>query len=73
MKVGTLLGIILIVLGALGLAYKGITDTKERETIGLGPVQVTAERKETIPIAPIVSGIAILAGIGLIIGTRRSR
>ncbi|HVE80447.1 MAG TPA: hypothetical protein VNA89_16400 [Gemmatimonadaceae bacterium] len=73
MKVGTLLGIILIALGALGLAYGGITYTKSRETVGVGPVRVTAERKETVPIAPIVSGIAIVAGIALVVGTRRAR
>jgi hypothetical protein len=72
MKVGTLFGLILIVLGAIGLIYGGITYTRSRETVSLGPVEVTAERKETIPLPPIIGGILLLAGVAIVIGTRRA-
>ena len=72
MKLGTLVGLILIVLGAIGLIYGGITYTRSRETVDLGPLEVTAEKKETIPLPPIVGGIMLLAGVALVVGTRRA-
>lgn len=67
-----ILGIVLIVLGAVGLAYGGITYTRRRDTVRLGPVSATLRQKETIPISPVLGGIAIAAGIGLLlVGSRR--
>ena len=72
MKVGTLVGVLLIVAGAIGLIWGGITYTKSRETVDLGPLEVSATEKETIPIGPIAGGIMLLAGVALVIGTRRA-
>ena len=72
MKVGTLVGLILIVLGFIGVAYGGITYTHRREIARVGPVQVTAHEERTIPISPIFGGVAILAGAALIIAVRRA-
>ena len=64
----------LIVLGALALAYGGITYTRRRDTVRLGPVSATLRQRETIPISPILGGLAIVAGIGLLVaGGRRRR
>jgi hypothetical protein len=73
MKVGTLVGLILIVLGVIGVIYGGITYTKRRDTVGIGPIEVTATEKETIPISPIVGGVLLVAGIALVVGTRRAK
>ena len=63
MKSATLIGIILIVLGIVSFAYQGITYTTREKVIDLGPVQATAEKKKTIPLPPILGGIALaLAG-----------
>jgi hypothetical protein len=67
------IGIILIVLGALALIYQGFTYTKRRESVSLGPVQVTAEQKETIPLPPILGGAALVAGIALVVAGSRRR
>lgn len=67
-----ILGIILIVLGAIGVAYQGITYTRSRETVKLGPIGVTAERKETIPIPPVVGALAILAGVVLVVKAKKT-
>lgn len=72
MKVGTLVGFILIVLGVVGLAYGGFTYTKRKETVALGPLEVTATEKESIPISPIVGGILLVAGIAVVMGTRKA-
>ena len=72
MKVGTLVGLILIVLGTIGLIWGGITYTRSRDTVSLGPIEMTAETKETIPLPPVVGGILLLAGVAIVIGTRRA-
>jgi uncharacterized membrane protein len=72
MKVGTLVGLILIVLGFIGVAYGGITYTHRREVARVGPIQVTTHEERTIPISPIFGGVAILAGAALIIAVRRA-
>jgi hypothetical protein len=72
MKVGTLVGLILVVLGLVGVAYGGISYTRRREVAHVGPLQVTAREERTIPISPIVGGVAILAGVALIVAVRRA-
>ena len=73
MKVGTLVGIILVVLGLVGIAYGGISYSQRREVARVGPLQVTTREERTIPISPIVGGVAILAGVALIVAVRRAR
>jgi len=68
-----LLGIIFIVLGVLALAYQGIRYTTKEKLIDIGPLKVTATEKKTIPLPPIVGGIAIVAGIALILVERRKK
>ena len=67
------LGIILIVLGVVGLAYGGITWTRRSETVNVGPVSATVKEKETLPLSPILSGVALLAGIALVVAGGRRR
>ena len=66
-----ILGIILIVLGALGLAYGGFSYTRRRETVSLGPISATVTQRESVPIPPILGGIALVAGIALLFVGRR--
>lgn len=73
MKVGTLVGLILIIAGAIGLFWGGITYTRQREVARLGPVQVTATEHRSIPIPPILGGIALIAGAALIVAVKRAR
>lgn len=66
MKVATLVGILLVALGIIGFVTGGFSFTKKDKIIDAGPVQVTADRKETVPLSPILSGIAVVGGIVLI-------
>lgn len=68
-----LLGIILIVLGVLALAYQGIRYTTEEKLIDIGSAKVTTTEKKNIPLPPIVGGVAIVAGIVLILAERRKK
>jgi hypothetical protein len=67
MKIYTLLGIILIAVGIVAFAYQGITYTTREKVVDLGPVHMTAERTRTLPLTPIVGGIALVGGIVLLV------
>jgi hypothetical protein len=68
------LGVALIALGAVALAYQGITYTKREKILDIGPVQATADREKTIPLPPILGGLSLAGGVALvIIGALKSR
>jgi hypothetical protein len=72
-KHATLVGIALIVLGVLALAYQGITYTTREKVVDIGPLKITADKEKTIPLPPILGALALAGGIVLVIvGTRRS-
>jgi hypothetical protein len=68
-----ILGIILIVVGAIGLLYGGFTYTRRRDTVRLGPMSATIEQRESVPIPPILGGIAVVAGVALLLVGRRKQ
>jgi hypothetical protein len=73
MKVGTLVGLILIVAGLAGVAFGGFNYTKRREVVRAGPIEITTKEQQHVPISPIVGGVAILAGLALIIAVKRAK
>lgn len=74
MKPIAMLGLVLAVLGVAGLMYEGVSCTSRETVLDVGPIEATAERTRTIPISPIASGVAIVAGLGLIVvGQRKDR
>ena len=60
-------GLLLIVLGVVALIWGGITYTKREEVVDIGPIEARAEEQKSIPITPIVGGIALVAGIVLLV------
>ena len=73
LKVTTVVGILLIILGIVGFALGGFSYTHEKKVIDMGPVQVRHQETETVPISPILSTISLIAGIGLVVVGARSR
>lgn len=68
----TILGVALIMLGVVAFAYQGITYTTREKVIDLGPLQATVDTKQTIPLTPVVGGLALVGGmVLLIVGGRR--
>ena len=73
MKTATILGIALIMLGVVAFAYQGITYTTREKVIDLGPLQATVDTKQTIPLPPLVGGMALIGGVALlVVGARRA-
>jgi hypothetical protein len=73
MKPITLIGIALLVLGALALAYQGINYTRTEKVLDIGPIHATAERHERIPLPPIIGGLALVGGIALLVTGARQK
>jgi hypothetical protein len=67
-----LLGIVLIVFGVVALVYQGVT-LLVPSTTDLGLFSITVSEQHTIPLPPIVGGIALIAGILLVLGSSRRR
>jgi UDP-N-acetylmuramyl pentapeptide phosphotransferase/UDP-N-acetylglucosamine-1-phosphate transferase len=64
--------ILMILLGVVALTYQGITYTTKEKAIDIGPLQITAERTHTLPVLPILGGIAIVGGVVLFLASRRT-
>jgi hypothetical protein len=57
----------------VALAYGGITMTTRDKVVDLGPVEVTQEETHRLPLPPVVGGVAVAAGIILLVaGARKS-
>jgi hypothetical protein len=59
-------GIVLVVLGALGLAYQGFTYVTKEKVADAGSVEVSREKVNTVWIPPAASGIALVSGLILL-------
>jgi uncharacterized membrane protein len=73
MKLITLTGILLILFGAVILAYQGFTYTKREKVLDLGPIEATKETRKTVPIPPILGGLALAGGVALVVVGARKR
>ena len=71
MKAATLVGLLLIVLGIGALAYQGFSYKSTEKILDIGPIEATAETTKTFPISPIVGGLAVIAGVAVVIATAR--
>lgn len=67
MSAARIAGMILIVIGLIGLIWGGISWTEEETLVDIGPIEARAEEQKSIPITPIVGGIALVAGIVLLV------
>jgi len=71
MKPIMIIGLVLIVLGIVALAYQGITYTTREKIIDVGPFQASADTQKTIPLSPLLGGVALAGGIVMVIVGRK--
>ena len=60
-------GLVLIVVGIVALVWGGVFWTDRETVIDAGPFEVTAEEREGVRVPPVVGGIALVAGIVLLV------
>lgn len=65
------LGLVLVVLGILGLAYGGLTWTRKDTIVDAGPIKITTDKQEGLPIPPIAGGLILVAGVALLLKSNR--
>lgn len=68
-----ILGIVLIVVGLIALAFGGISWTQNKKVVDIGPIQAERQEHHTIPLPPIFGGIAVAAGVVLLVAGGRTR
>ena len=72
MKTSAVAGVILIIVGVIALVFQGITYTKHKKVLQVGSFQATTEQRKTIPVPPIVGGVALVAGVALLAVGRKT-
>jgi uncharacterized membrane protein YidH (DUF202 family) len=71
MKPTGILGIILVIVGIVMLAYGGYGYFTTQENVAkLGPLEINKQEKHPVPIGPIVGGVCIVGGILLLVSGR---
>ncbi len=71
MKAPVVVGVVLIILGIAGLAFGGFSFTHKEKVLDLGPIQASADKKESLPIPPILGALAIVGGVVLVATSAR--
>jgi hypothetical protein len=67
MKPTGIVGIILIAVGIIALAYGGYGYFTTQENVAkLGPLEINKQEKHPVPVGPIVGGICIVGGVILL-------
>jgi hypothetical protein len=73
MKPTSIIGILLIVGGLAALLMGGFSFTRSEKVLDVGPLEATVERRERVPLPPIVGGIALAAGVALLLLGNKKR
>jgi hypothetical protein len=66
-----ILGVVLVVLGIGALVFQYVPITQTRTVVDAGPLQVKTTEQRNIPIPAIAGIMAVVAGVGLALASRR--
>ncbi len=69
----TIVGVALLIVGVLALAYQGFSYTVPKKAVDLGPIQVTRQERHTVPLPPILGALALIGGIAVLVLNRSSK
>ena len=70
MRPAGIIGVLLIVFGAIVLVLRGVSYVKDKDTADLGVAKITTERKGFVP--PWVGGVCLVVGVALLFTGRRA-
>ena len=66
------LGMILVALGLVGLAWGGFSFTTRERVVDLGPIHASREKTHNVPLPPIAGAAALLGGIVLLVAGKKA-
>jgi hypothetical protein len=66
------IGIILIVIGVIMLAYTGFNYVTTETLVDIGPLQIEAKKNNFVKLSPIIGGALLLGGIFLLFRNSKS-
>ena len=67
-----LIGVVVLALGIAGLVVQNVHFTETKKILDIGPLQVRSEEQHNVPIPTIAAIIAVIAGLGMVLVSRRS-
>jgi uncharacterized membrane protein YidH (DUF202 family) len=67
------LGVVLIVLGLVGVAYGGFSWTRKKTVVDAGPIEVTTDKHERLPISPAIGAVLLVAGVVMVVAPASRR
>ena len=67
MKMATIAGIVLVVLGIVSLAYQGISYTTQKKVVDIGSLHATRDEEHTVPLPPVLGGLLLAGGVILLV------
>ncbi|MGB7620728.1 MAG: DUF3185 domain-containing protein [Terriglobia bacterium] len=73
MKSITLIGILLVILGVLALAYQGFNYTHQEKVLDVGPIHATVEKHDRVSLPPILGGLVLVGGVALLVAGARKK
>lgn len=65
-----MLGMALVALGIVALIFGGIGYNRQTTILDVGGIKATATEHKTIPIAPVAGGLALIAGLAILVSPR---
>jgi drug/metabolite transporter (DMT)-like permease len=71
MKPAAIVGILLIIVGIAGLAFGGFSFTHREKVLDVGPIEAHADKKESLPVSPILGALALVGGAVLLATSAR--
>lgn len=71
MRPGAVVGALLILARIILFSVGGFSFTSRERVADVGPIEVTAERERSVPVPPILAGLAIAGGLVLIVASSR--
>jgi drug/metabolite transporter (DMT)-like permease len=71
MKPAAIIGILLIIVGIAGLAFGGFSFTRKEKVLDVGPIEAHADKKESLPVPPILGALALVGGAILLATSAR--
>jgi uncharacterized iron-regulated membrane protein len=67
-----IVGLVLVAVGLIALLSGGISWTQRKTVVDAGPLQVQADEHKTLPLPPVLGGIALVAGALLLLVPSRT-